>query len=314
MVFRPERGRLAAGGRFRGDHRTDDDAMNGKNTTAAPHPERSSDTLIFLPTYNERETIAPMVDALLALPARCDVLVVDDQSTDGTTELLESKAAAERRFGLIVRPRKLGVGSAHKLGWLYARRRGYRRLVTLDADFSHDPADVPRLLTALDQGADVAIGSRFAPGGRLDYRGWRLFLSRSANYLARTVLRLPIAEYTTSLRAARLDRVPEGLVETIDNDGYGFFLICAVRFVRTGLRVAEVPIHFRDRDHGTSKIPRLEIVRGALNLARLAVDRKAGGKGVQSLGTEHVCPQCGQACRLPTLTGGMRCLACSYQG
>ena len=125
---------------------------------------------------------------------------------------------------------------------------------------------MPRLLAALDAGADVAIGSRYIEGGSIDYRGWRLFLSRNANWLARRLLRLPIAEYTTSLRAAQLDRVPQGLVECVENDGYGFFLTCAVGFARAGLTIVEIPIHFRDRDHGVSKIPRLEIVRGAANL------------------------------------------------
>jgi dolichol-phosphate mannosyltransferase len=182
--------------------------------------------------------------------------------------------------------------------------------VTLDADFSHDPADIPRLLAALDRGADVAIGSRFVPGGKLDYRGWRRFLSRSANRLARTVLRLPIAEYTTSLRAARLDRVPEGLVETVDNDGYGFFLICAVRFVRAGLAVTEVPIHFRDRHEGVSKIPRLEILRGALNLARLAVEPRRGPFPPDAMPD---CPACHRPYGVMTPAHDIHCLACGVR-
>src|SRR5205823_1457161 len=113
--------------------------------------------------------------------------------------------------------------------------------VTMDADLSHDAADIPCLLAALDAGADVAIGSRFAKGGRLDYRGWRLFLSRMANRLARTLLSLPFKEYTTSLRAARLDRVPEGLVESIGTDGYSFFLTSLVGFTRARLEIAEIP-------------------------------------------------------------------------
>lgn len=281
---------------------------------AIPRPARFSDTLILLPTYNERGTIARIIDALLALPAQCDVLVVDDRSTDGTTDILQSWVAANRRVAMIVRPGKLGVGSAHIVGWMHARRLGYRRIVTLDADFSHDPADVPRLLEALDEGADVVIGSRFAPGGRLDYRGWRLFLSRSANYLTRMVLRLPIAEYTTSLRAAWLDRVPEGLVETIENEGYGFFLICAVRFMRAGLKVVEVPIYFHDRADGTSKIPRFEIVRGALNLAHLAIAGKSGEGSTLQGGAAHDCPACNQPYSVRSPSGRLHCLACSYRG
>jgi dolichol-phosphate mannosyltransferase len=234
---------------------------------------RSSDTLIFAPTYNERETIERLLDALLGLANHCDVLIVDDNSTDGTVDVLSARAASEPRLRLIVRSGKLGIGSAHKFGWSHARAHGYARIVTMDADLSHDPTDVPRLLAALDAGADVAFASRFAPGGQLDYQRWRLFLSRSGNLAARWLLRLPITEYTTSLRAARLDRVPAGLTEDVSNEGYAFFLTCAVQFVRQGLRIAEIPIHFHDRKSGVSKIARVEIIRCMINLVRLALQR-----------------------------------------
>jgi dolichol-phosphate mannosyltransferase len=280
----------------------------------ASAPARFSDCLIFTPTYNENRNIGPLLDALLALEPRCNVLVVDDSSTDGTTELLRDRAAAEPRLHIVVRPGKLGIGSAHKLAWLHARRQGYARIVTLDADFSHDPADIPRLLATLDAGADVAIGSRYMPGGRLDYRGWRLFLSRNANALARLLLRMPITEYTTSLRAARLDRVPEGLVETIANDGYGFFLTCAVGFVRAGLKIVEIPIHFRDRDYGVSKIPRLEIIRGAVNLLRLVLQPNRSFPPRQLQPAGDTCADCGQPYRTVLPAGVMRCLACLVTG
>ena len=287
--------------------------QSAEQPLALLRPARSSETLIFLPTYNECGTIGRMIDALLALPIAGDVLVVDDRSTDGTTGILVSRAAAEPRLAVMVRPGKLGIGSAHILGWMQARRLGYRRIVTLDADFSHDPADIPRLLAALDQGADVAIGSRFAAGGRLDYVGWRRFVSRSANYLARNALGLPISEYTTSLRAARLDRVPEGLVETIESGGYSFFLTCMVRFVRAGLKVTEIPIHFHQRTQGTSKISHLEIVRGALNLVRLTLRRKWQNRYALAGGAAHDCPTCQQPFLIPAPSGGLVCVACAYR-
>jgi dolichol-phosphate mannosyltransferase len=274
-------------------------------------PVRSSDTLIVVPTYNERDVITPMIDALLALPVSCDVLIVDDHSTDGTTDILLARAASERRLAVMVRPGKLGVGSAHMLGWMHARHCGYRRIVTLDADFSHNPDDIPRLLAALDAGADVAIGSRFVPGARIDYVGWRRFVSQSANYLARAVLRSPLTEHTTSLRAARLDRVPEGLVETIAREGYGFFIECAVRFVRAGLNVTEIPIHFRDRQHGKSKISQSEIVRAALNLLRLKLQRTWQNATLGS--GAHCCTVCGQPFLTPMPNGELRCLACAHR-
>lgn len=152
--------------------------------------------MIFAPTYNERITIEPLLDALLRLPEHCDVLIVDDGSADGTLEVLIARAAAELRLRVIARPAKLGVGSAHKLAWSHARAQGYARIATLDADLSHDPSDVSRLLALLDQGADVALESRFMPGGGLAYRGGRLILSRGSNIAARWLLRLSITEYT----------------------------------------------------------------------------------------------------------------------
>ena len=124
---------------------------------------------------------------------------------------------------------------------MQARQHGYSRLVTLDADLSHDPQDVSRVLALLDDGADVVFGSRFLPGSRLDYSGWRLFLSRNANRLARLLLRLPITEYTNSFRAVRLACIPPGLVEGIAEDGYAFFINCAAQFARHGLTFAKFP-------------------------------------------------------------------------
>lgn len=274
-----------------------------------PPPVKTGDTLVFICTYNERGSIELMLDGLLGLKARCDVLVVDDNSKDGTLDILAERAAKEPRLGVVVRPRKLGIGSAHKLGWLHARRIGYARFATLDADLSHDPADVQRLFDALDAGADVALGSRFIPGAKHDYSGVRLAVSQGANFLASTLLRLPIAEHTTSLRAARLARVPDGLVETIESDGYGFFVTCVVRLARAGLTFTELPIHFRDRHAGVSKISKRQIVFGALNLLRLSVDRRPYVSQVSQAAMPD-CPVCARPYQMREPTGELRCLAC----
>lgn len=272
-------------------------------------PTKTSDTLIFSCTYNERGSIEALLDGLLAIKARCDILIVDDNSNDGTLAILAARAAAEPRLGVLIRPRKLGIGSAHKLGWLHARRMGYARIATLDADLSHDPADVQRLLDALDAGADVALGSRFMPGARHGYSGLRLAVSRGANVLAASLLRLPIAEHTTSLRAATLARVPDGLVETIESDGYGFFVTCVVRLARAGLTFAEFPIHFRDRHDGVSKISKRQIVFGAINLLRLTVDRRPYVARVSQSAAPD-CPACGRPYQMREPSGELRCLAC----
>jgi dolichol-phosphate mannosyltransferase len=231
-------------------------------------------TLVVLATYNERGNIDRLLDPILALPNRCDVLVVDDNSPDGTGAHVRARGEAEPRIKLLARAGRGGVGSAHREAWGWARRAGYARIVTMDADLSHDPLDIPRFLAALDAGADVALGSRFVEGGRLDYAGWRRFLSLKGNALARKALGLPISEYTTSFRAARLERVPAGLIESIPNDGYSFFLTAAVRLVRQRLRVTEIPIHFHERGAGVSKMPRLEILRGMANLIYHIVYRR----------------------------------------
>lgn len=232
---------------------------------------RTADTVVCVPTYNEVGTIGILLDGLLRLSRPLDILVIDDGSTDGTGAEVLSRMTAGSPVYLIQRNAKLGIGSAHRLAWQEARRRGYARIVTMDADLSHDPADVPRLLSQLDAGADVAIGSRFASGGQVDYRGWRLLLSRTANFFARHTLGLRLTEYTTSLRAARLDRVPATLLESNAHEGYSFFLTCIVQLAREGLCITEVPIHFHDRQAGVSKLSKVDIFQAAVALLKLAV-------------------------------------------
>ena len=149
------------------------------------------------------------------------------------------------------------------------------------------------------------------PGARLDYAGWRRFVSRSANYLARAVLHLPLTEHTTSLRAAQIDRVPVGLVESIVSEGYGFFLECAVRLVRAGLNVNEIPIHFHERKHGSSKISQIEIVRAARILARLKI-WQTWEKAAWADGALH-CAFCEQPFLTRMPTAELRCLACAHR-
>jgi len=273
-------------------------------------PERRSDTLVCTPTYNEGGSIGALIDGLLAAGRAFDIIIVDDGSTDGTQDQILARAKTYPQIHLIRRKGKLGIGSAHQLGWLHARRAGYARIVTLDADLSHDPADVPRLLQALDAGADVAIGSRYIAGGRLDYSGWRLGVSRTANIVARGLLTMPTYEQTTSLRAAKLDRVPEGLVESMLRDGYAFFLSCMARFARAGLKIAELPIHFRDRNSGQSKLPPFEIVRCGANLLQLAAQR-SNPQPIPLLPEDRcTCTSCGRPYLIRTEAGGIGCLAC----
>lgn len=266
--------------------------------------------LVFLATYNERLNIGPLLNAILDLPIHCDILVVDDNSPDGTASLVTARATTEPRLSLVVRPRRLGIGSAHRLAWLHARCFGYTHLVTMDADFSHQPSDIPRLLQTLDDGADVALGSRFVSGGKLDYRGWRRFLSRTANWLARSLLQLQLKEYTNSFRAVRLDKLPIGLIETAENNGYGFFLTETVRMARQGLRIVETPIHFHDRNAGRSKMPKLQIVFGAASLLNLALNCRPFDPNDVKSDIGVVCERCRNPYVITMRSNVSKCLYC----
>jgi dolichol-phosphate mannosyltransferase len=180
----------------------------------------------------------------------------------------------------------------------------------MDADFSHNPSDIPRLLQALTDGADVALGSRFVTGGRIDYRGWRRVLSMTANWLARNLMQLPLMEYTNSFRAVCLDKVPFGLIENTDNNGYGFFLTETVYLARQGLRIVEVPTHFRDRNAGRSKMPRLQIVLGAVILLRLTLQRRPLNPGDATLDAQFECKRCDSPYVVTQHSGARICLLC----
>jgi dolichol-phosphate mannosyltransferase len=233
---------------------------------SAPTPPR---TLVFTATYNERENLPVFLDRVFALDPSFEVLVVDDNSPDGTGQLLDSIATANPRLRVLHRLTKLGLGTAHQLGMIYAERNGYDRLITMDADLSHNPDEISSLLAALGN-ADFVIGSRYAPGGSSDYRGQRRFLSVMANTLARLLLRLPYYEYTTSFRAFRVEMLRSHRCSKLKSDSYSFFMETVYRLSCAGFRVVEVPINFHDRVAGTSKLPKLAMLNGMAKLGRLA--------------------------------------------
>jgi len=226
-------------------------------------------TLIFTATYNERENIPILLQDIWQHVSTADVLVVDDGSPDGTGELLRELVKTESRLHVIHRPGKLGLGSAHSLAMLYAIKHQYDCLVTMDADLSHAPSDIPRLIDGIEKGADFVIGSRYMPGGACDYEGYRKQLSVVGNRFARLLLQIPIHEFTTSFRAFRIDKLRQLDFRWINNYGYSFFLEVVFSLERAGLVIQEEPIHFYNRNYGSSKIPHLEIVRGMKKLITL---------------------------------------------
>lgn len=233
----------------------------------------SMPTLVVIPTYNERNNIADLAKTILALSDDVSVLVIDDSSPDGTASVVQTLASKTPKIRLILRPSKQGLGSAYREGFAFALRHGFECIVTMDADFSHDPAQLESLVKAtLD--ADVVIGSRYIQGGRIENWPWfRKQLSRTANEVARGVLGYPIGDWTSGYRCYRRRVLEKLALEEIRSNGYSFLVEMLAACVHSGCRIAEVPITFADRRSGRSKLSRTEIYKGVLTLLRLGLRR-----------------------------------------
>lgn len=211
--------------------------------------------LVVLPTYQEAANIAEVLRRLRAAVPAADVLVVDDNSPDGTARLAEQ--VGEEVGGVVVlrRPGKAGLGSAYREGFHRGLAEGYEALVEMDADLSHDPAALPALIDAVADGADLAIGSRYVPGGSIPNWSWhRRALSRWGNRYAAWALRLPVRDATSGFRAYRAAAVAKVDLDTVRADGYGFQIEMAYRVAGLGGTIVEVPISFTDRVRGASKM------------------------------------------------------------
>lgn len=226
-------------------------------------------TLVILPTYNERDTIETVVRQVLAAGAHVDVLVVDDASPDGTGDLVETIVREDGpRVRLVRRAGKLGLATAYVTGFRRALDEGYDVAVEMDADLSHRPEDLPRLLEGATSN-DLTIGSRYVPGGAVsNWSRARLLISRAGNLYARAVLGLPLRDATSGFRALRRELLEWLLPRGVHSDGYGFQVEIAYRAWRGGFRVREVPIVFREREHGRSKFSRRMVAEALLKVAR----------------------------------------------
>ena len=221
----------------------------------------SSDrVLVVVPTYDEVQNLAAIVERILAAVPTVDVLVVDDASPDGTGALADRLAARDGRVCVLHRAGKAGLGVAYVAGFRWALQRGYGVVVEMDADGSHAPEQLPRLLTALES-ADLVLGSRWVEGGRIvNWPRWRELLSRCGNAYVRLVLRVPLHDATGGFRAYRrevLDALP---LDDVASQGYCFQVDLAWRASQAGYRVTEVPITFVERVRGQSKMSRAIVV------------------------------------------------------
>ena len=228
-------------------------------------------TLVVIATYNERESIGPLVTEVLEQAPGCNVLVVDDSSPDGTGQEVRRMALGDGRVKLLERPRKLGLGTAYLAGFREAIAGGFDRVLTMDADFSHHPQHLPAILDrALRPGIDVVIGSRYVPGGGVV--GWpihRRVLSFGANTFARLLLGLKPHDCTGAYRCYSR-QVVEALEQgSVVSHGYSSLLELVWRCQHAGFVIAEVPITFADREFGESKVSRSEIFRGVTTVLRL---------------------------------------------
>ena len=222
-------------------------------------------SLIVLPTYREAENIADVLRKARAAMPDADVLVVDDNSPDGTADLAESVGREVGGVTVLRRPGKAGLGSAYRAGFAHGLIEGYDVMFEMDSDLSHDPAALPELYAAIEGGADLAIGSRYVPGGSIpNWPTHRLMLSRGGNRYVRLVLGLDVRDSTAGFRAYRSTALAKIDLEAVRADGYAFQIEMAYAVARNGGTITEVPIAFTDRVRGTSKMSGRIVVEAML--------------------------------------------------
>ncbi|MEO3784253.1 polyprenol monophosphomannose synthase [Actinocorallia sp. B10E7] len=227
--------------------------------------------VVIIPTFNERQNLPLVVSRVRAAAPSAEVLVVDDNSPDGTGKLADELAASDERVHVLHRTAKNGLGAAYLAGFAWALDRGFDVMVEMDADGSHQPEQLPSLLSALT-GADLVIGARWVPGGRVE--NWprhREALSRGANVYARLMLGIPLHDATGGYRAFRRETLEKLDLQGVDSRGYCFQIDLALRSLRAGLRVVEVPITFVERMHGSSKMSQDVIVESMIRVARWGI-------------------------------------------
>ncbi|HEV2756134.1 MAG TPA: polyprenol monophosphomannose synthase [Actinomycetota bacterium] len=240
----------------------------------------SARALVIVPTYNERDSIGEVARRLFdAAGDAVELLVVDDGSPDGTAEHVKHLAQGPHPIHLIERSHKQGLGTAYVTGFRWGIERGYWAMVEMDADLSHDPADVPRLLHRVRTGADLAIGSRYVDGGGTENWGpLRRVLSLAGNLYARAWIGYPVKDSTAGFRAYRAETLAAQDLSTVRTEGYGFQIEMTRRVWQAGGTIAEVPIVFTERVAGKSKMSRRIVVEALAQVTRWGIRDRFGGR------------------------------------
>ncbi len=245
-------------------------------SSSDPPSRPPAGSLVCLPTYDERENLPRMIDALEAVrtevPGGLDVLVIDDESPDGTGRIADALAASRPWLTVLHRARKEGLGRAYLDGFAIALDRGYERILEMDCDFSHDPAELPRLVAATIGGADLVLGSRYVPGGGVENWGVvRRIISAGGCAYARILLGIHIRDATGGFKCFRREVLAAVDLERVDAQGYTFQIEMTYRALLAGFVVVELPILFRDRVAGGSKMSRSIVLEAAWRVPLLRV-------------------------------------------
>lgn len=233
------------------------------------HTLAVTDCTVVIPTYNERENIEGLLTRILEYP-RFRVLVVDDNSPDGTGQYVATLAQQEPRLAILSRPAKLGLGTAYVAGFRHALATGAQFIFEMDADFSHDPSYLPQLLAAAETRYDLVLGSRYVRGGgTTDWGLLRQCISRGGNLYAGMILGLPIADSTGGFRCYRRAVLETMNLNAVRSNGYSFQIEMVYRTHRAGFRIGEIPIIFPDRRVGKSKMSRRIVLEALVNVWRM---------------------------------------------
>ncbi len=243
--------------------------------------------LVVIPTYNEAENLEPLVGRLRSAVPEADVLVVDDGSPDGTGRIADRMAGADQSVHVLHRTAKAGLGAAYIAGFRQALTEGYDAVVEMDADGSHAPEELPRLLAAL-RDADLVIGSRWVPGGQI--RNWPLYrqiISIGGSTYARLLLRFPVRDATSGYRAYRRQVLEELKLDEVASQGYCFQIDLAWKTWRAGFRVHEVPITFTEREVGRSKMSRAIVVEALWRVGFWGLTNRSRSVRAKALGARH---------------------------
>jgi len=234
-------------------------------------------TLIVTPTYNEKDNLPRFIEAVRSAAPEADILIVDDNSPDGTGDLADAIASKDTRVRVLHRAGKLGLGTAYIQAFLRGLAEGYDQFFEMDADLSHDVKYLPGFFQALDDGADVVIGSRNIPGG--DVEGWgigRHFISKGGSIYSRTILGLGVKDLTSGYKAFSRRALEAIQLGSVHSNGYSFQIEMTFRAIRRGMKVTEVPIVFVDRTLGSSKMSRKIFVEAIGVVWRLRYEALTG--------------------------------------